>query len=206
MLTNMPRLLETFILELNSDVNTASYCKAPNESVCAKCEEGHRTDDCDKAAAQPVYHNCKEPYLTMSDRCPKYKQNEGKIKKPSDEYSPQHQAKQTPLLWLNDQDAFPPLTVNKQQQHYNQSEPYTIEKVFERLLDVIDKGFQQLTKQLKKEINSYKREQQQQKQELAEEDEVTTQKNTNSMLFVQQHKQNKKNRRLKLTPTLKSIR
>ncbi|CAF0788113.1 unnamed protein product [Didymodactylos carnosus] len=71
----------------------------------------------------------------------------------------------------HDHDAFPPLTANKQPQHYNQNESNIIKKIFEHLFDVIDKKFQQLTKQLKKEINSSIRYQQQQKQELEVEDE-----------------------------------
>jgi hypothetical protein len=93
----------------------AKYCKTKQQS-CAPCCANHHSDQCSEPENSLKCYNCTGNHLATSLDCPRYLEQENRIKKMINQYSSTKQATTMTFPGLNNLDEFPLLPNNHQRQ------------------------------------------------------------------------------------------
>ncbi len=126
--------------------HVANYCKT-KQQLCARCSANHHSDQCSEPENSLKCYNCTGNHLATSLDCPRYLEQENRIKKMINQYSPTKQATTMTFPGLNILDEFPLLPNNHQrQQDYLHN--VIIEETTNRLFDSIYQKIKRIEKSI----------------------------------------------------------
>ncbi|CAF1241119.1 unnamed protein product [Didymodactylos carnosus] len=134
------------------------HCRNKDKPNCAFCSDKHKTSDCQQpSTAKPTCFHCKKQgHEATSQQCEIYKEQQKRMRNNVERYSAGQKLnvqQQQPLsTWIDDENEFPSLSQNDQLSTTNQMK--YIETLAEIFFTKMEKRFENLVKQLKKELRS----------------------------------------------------